>query len=102
MREVRRALLEADVNLQVVKAFVAEVEAKAQGAEVIAGVRPDQQFIEIVYNELVQVMGGDNEPLAEAKPAPTIILMAGLQGTGKQPQPRNWRSIFENRTVRLC
>ncbi|QZZ19596.1 signal recognition particle protein [Leptothermofonsia sichuanensis E412] len=83
VREVRRALLEADVNLQVVKNFVAEVEAKAQGAEVIAGVRPDQQFIEIVYNELVAVMGGENEPLAEADTKPTIILMAGLQGTGK-------------------
>jgi signal recognition particle subunit SRP54 len=83
VREVRRALLEADVNLQVVKTFVAEVETKAQGAEVVAGVRPDQQFIEIVYNELVAVMGGENEPLAEAETAPTIILMAGLQGTGK-------------------
>lgn len=83
VREVRRALLEADVNLQVVKTFVTEVEAKAQGAEVISGVRPDQQFIEIVYNELVTVMGGENEPLAQAEPAPTIILMAGLQGTGK-------------------
>jgi signal recognition particle subunit SRP54 len=83
VREVRRALLEADVNLQVVKNFVAEVETKAQGAEVIAGVRPDQQFIEIVYNELVEVMGGANEPLAEAETPPTIILMAGLQGTGK-------------------
>jgi signal recognition particle subunit SRP54 len=83
VREVRRALLEADVNLQVVKDFVAEVETRAQGAEVVAGVRPDQQFIEIVYNELVRVMGGDNEPLAEVEPAPTIILMAGLQGTGK-------------------
>lgn len=83
VREVRRALLEADANLQVVKAFVAEVEQKALGAEVIAGVRPDQQFIEIVYNELVTVMGGGNEPLAEAATAPTVILMAGLQGTGK-------------------
>ncbi len=83
VREVRRALLEADVNLQVVKEFVAGVETRAQGAEVVSGVRPDQQFIEIVYNELVQVMGGDNEPLAEVSPAPTIILMAGLQGTGK-------------------
>lgn len=83
VREVRRALLEADVNLQVVKNFVAEVETKAQGAEVVAGVRPDQQFIEIVYNELVAVMGGENEPLAEASTSPTIILMAGLQGTGK-------------------
>jgi len=53
---VRRALLEADVNLQVVKDFIADVEAKAQGAEVISGVRPDQQFIKIVYDELVRVM----------------------------------------------
>ncbi len=83
VREVRRALLEADVNLQVVKDFVAQVEASAQGAEVIVGVRPDQQFIEIVYKELVEVMGGANAPLAEVDPAPTIILMAGLQGTGK-------------------
>lgn len=83
VREVRRALLEADVNLQVVKNFVAEVEAKAQGAAVIAGVRPDQQFIEIVYNELLQVMGETNIPLAEVESAPTIVLMAGLQGTGK-------------------
>lgn len=83
VREVRRALLEADVNLQVVKDFVVEVEQTALGAEVISGVRPDQQFVEIVYNQLVQVMGGDNAPLAQADTAPTIILMAGLQGTGK-------------------
>ncbi len=83
LREVRRALLEADVNLQVVKEFINEVETKAQGAEVIAGVRPDQQFIKIVYDELVQVMGETNEPLAQAQEKPTIVLMAGLQGTGK-------------------
>ncbi|MBD2252563.1 signal recognition particle protein [Nostoc parmelioides] len=83
LREVRRALLEADVNLQVVKDFISEVEAKAQGAEVISGVRPDQQFIKIVYDELVQVMGEENVPLAEVEQKPTIVLMAGLQGTGK-------------------
>ncbi|WP_341526306.1 signal recognition particle protein [Nostoc sp. UHCC 0302] len=83
LREVRRALLEADVNLQVVKDFISEVETKAQGAEVVSGVRPDQQFIKIVYDELVQVMGEENVPLAEAKEQPTIVLMAGLQGTGK-------------------
>ncbi|MDX2230665.1 MAG: signal recognition particle protein [Leptolyngbyaceae cyanobacterium bins.349] len=83
VREVRRALLEADVNLQVVKDFVVGVETTAQGAEVVKGVRPDQQFVEIVYNELVQVMGETNAPLAEVEPAPTIVLMAGLQGTGK-------------------
>ena len=83
LREVRRALLEADVNLQVVKDFIAEVAVKAQGAEVISGVRPDQQFIKIVYDELVRVMGETNSPLAIADNAPTIVLMAGLQGTGK-------------------
>jgi signal recognition particle subunit SRP54 len=83
LREVRRALLEADVNLQVVKDFISEVEAKAQGAEVVTGVRPDQQFIKIVHDELVEVMGEENVPIAEAKEQPTIVLMAGLQGTGK-------------------
>ncbi|BAY36139.1 signal recognition particle protein [Nostoc sp. NIES-2111] len=83
LREVRRALLEADVNLQVVKDFISEVEAKAQGAEVVKGVRPDQQFIKIVYDELVQVMGEENVPLTETEEKPTIVLMAGLQGTGK-------------------
>jgi signal recognition particle subunit SRP54 len=83
LKEVRRALLSADVNLQVVKDFVAEIETKAQGAEVISGIRPDQQFIKIVYDELVQVMGETNVPVATADTAPTIILMAGLQGTGK-------------------
>ncbi|OSO94253.1 signal recognition particle protein [Cylindrospermopsis raciborskii CENA303] len=83
LREVRRALLEADVNLQVVKDFIVDVENKAQGAEVISGVRPDQQFIKIVYDELVQVMGEENVPLAQAQDKTTVVLMAGLQGTGK-------------------
>jgi signal recognition particle subunit SRP54 len=83
LREVRRALLEADVNFQVIKDFIAEVQEKAQGAEVVAGVRPDQQFIKIVYDELLVLMGETNVPLAEADTAPTIVLMAGLQGTGK-------------------
>jgi signal recognition particle subunit SRP54 len=83
LQEVRRALLEADVNLQVVKSFVAEVETKALGAEVISGVNPGQQFVKIVYDELVKVMGESNVPLAKADKPPTIILMAGLQGTGK-------------------
>lgn len=83
LREVRRALLEADVNLEVVKNFIAGVETKAQGAEVVSGVKPDQQFIKIVYDELLAVMGETNVPLAKADTAPTIVLMAGLQGTGK-------------------
>ena len=83
LREVRRALLEADVSLQVVKDFIADVEAKAQGAEVVAGVRPAQQFIKIVHDELVKIMGETNVPLAQADAPPTVVLMAGLQGTGK-------------------
>jgi signal recognition particle subunit SRP54 len=83
LREVRRALLEADVSLQVVKDFVAEVQTQALGAEVISGVNPREQFIKIVYDELAALMGETNEPLAEADTAPTIVLMAGLQGTGK-------------------
>jgi signal recognition particle subunit SRP54 len=83
LQEVRRALLEADVNLQVVKTFIAEVESKALGAEVISGVNPGQQFIKIVYDELVTTMGESNVPLAKADKPPTVILMAGLQGTGK-------------------
>lgn len=83
LKEVRRALLEADVNLQVVKSFVADVQAQALGAEVIAGVNPGQQFIKIVNDELVKLMGDTNAPLAHADTAPTVVLMAGLQGTGK-------------------
>lgn len=83
LREVRRALISADVNVQVVTNFVKEVEEAAQGGEVISGVRPEQQFIKIVYDELVKTMGQTNVPLAHADVAPTIILMAGLQGAGK-------------------
>ena len=83
LTEVRRALLAADVNLQVVKNFIAQVEEKALGAEVISGVNPGQQFIRIVYDELVLVMGESNSSLNQSDKAPTVILMAGLQGTGK-------------------
>ncbi|MEL6929400.1 MAG: signal recognition particle protein [Cyanobacteria bacterium J06600_6] len=83
LNEVRRALLAADVNLQVVKGFIADVEQKALGEGVISGVNPGQQFIKIVYDELVKVMGDSNVPLAQADKPPTVILMAGLQGTGK-------------------
>jgi signal recognition particle subunit SRP54 len=83
LKEVRRALLEADVNLQVVKEFVAQVKESALGAEVIKGVSPDQQFIKIVNDELVKLMGETNAPLANVRQKPTVVLMAGLQGTGK-------------------
>ncbi len=84
LREVRRALLEADVNLEVVKEFVAEVKEKAQGVEVIKGIKPEQKFVQVVHEELVRLMGDSNAPLAHRDGnGPTVVLMAGLQGTGK-------------------
>ncbi|MCP9931270.1 signal recognition particle protein [Cyanobium sp. AMD-g] len=83
LKEVRRALLEADVSLAVVKEFVEEVRRKAVGAEVVRGVSPDQKFIQLVHEQLVDTMGGANAPLARAADGPTVILMAGLQGAGK-------------------
>ncbi|MGB3135920.1 MAG: signal recognition particle protein [Nodosilinea sp.] len=83
LREVRRALLEADVNLQVIKDFIAQVKEDALGLEVVKGVSPDQQFIKVVNDELVRLMGDTNAPLADSPTKPTVVLMAGLQGTGK-------------------
>ncbi|MCX5947554.1 MAG: signal recognition particle receptor subunit alpha, partial [Cyanobacteria bacterium] len=85
LKQVRRALLEADVSLPVVRDFVEEVRRRAIGAEVVRGVSPDQKFIQLVHEQLVETMGGANAPLASGGKAgePTVILMAGLQGAGK-------------------
>lgn len=82
LREIRRALLEADVNLRVVKAFVASIRERAEGEKVIQGVDPAQQLIKIVNDELVKLLGGHNEPL-KLDGHPSIIMMLGLQGSGK-------------------
>lgn len=83
MRDIRRALLEADVSLPVVRRFIESVSEKAVGTDVIRGVRPDQQLVKVVSDELVQLMGGEVSDLVFAKSGPTIILLAGLQGVGK-------------------
>ncbi len=84
LKQVRRALLEADVSLPVVKDFVEEVRDKALGEEVVRGVNPDQKFIQVVHQQLVEVMGGENSPLVHSQDnQPTVVLMAGLQGAGK-------------------
>ena len=83
LREVRLALLEADVNYTVAKNFVAKIKEKALGENVISGVNPTQQFIKIVNDELVEVLGGTNVQIVKADKAPTIIMLAGLQGAGK-------------------
>ncbi|XP_047327426.1 signal recognition particle 54 kDa protein, chloroplastic-like [Impatiens glandulifera] len=83
MRDIRRALLEADVSLPVVRRFVQSVSDQAVGAGVVRGVKPDQQLVKTVHDELVKLMGGDVSELVFAKSSPTVILLAGLQGVGK-------------------
>ena len=83
MREVKLALLEADVNFKVVKEFVASVKEKSLGAEVMASLTPAQQVIKIVNQELTELMGGANSKLTYSPRGFTVLLMVGLQGTGK-------------------
>jgi signal recognition particle subunit SRP54 len=83
MREIRLALLEADVNLQVVKEFVARVRERAVGEEVTKSLTPGQQVVKIVHEELTATMGGGDSRLAYAPRGATVIVLAGLQGSGK-------------------
>jgi signal recognition particle subunit SRP54 len=82
-REIRIALLEADVALPVVRAFIASVKQRALGSEVSRALNPSQQFIKIVNDELIAVLGGETRRLRFAKQPPTVIMLAGLQGAGK-------------------
>jgi len=83
MREVRIALLEADVNISVVKDFVSKVSERAVGQEILKSLSPTQQVIKIVNEELIALMGSANSKLAVSDHPPTVIMMAGLQGAGK-------------------
>ena len=83
LREVRMALLEADVALPVIKDFINEVKTKALGTEVSTALNPGQEFIKIVFDELKSVMGEENSSLDLNSQPPSVILMAGLQGAGK-------------------
>ena len=82
LREVRRALLDADVSLKVVKLFMTSLREKALGEDVLKGVNPTQQFIKIVHDELVNILGNENKPL-NLDGHPSLIMMLGLQGSGK-------------------
>ena len=82
-REIRLALLEADVALPVVKDFVAAIKERARGAEVSGALNPAQQVVKIVDEELVNILGGETRRLRYAKSGPTVIMLAGLQGAGK-------------------
>ena len=83
MREIRVALLEADVNIKVAKDFIATVSEKAVGQDILKSLNPTQQVIKIVNEELIALMGGQNQKLEVSSKLPTVIMTCGLQGAGK-------------------
>src|SRR5438045_3829248 len=83
LREIRMALLEADVSYKVAKDFVESVRAKAEGREVWQGLNPHEQVVKIVYDELVELMGGTSSRLVFTKQIPNVVMIVGLQGSGK-------------------
>ena len=95
-REIRLALLEADVSLAVVRAFIARVKDRAKGAEVSGALNPAQQVVKIVNDELVGILGGETRKLAYAKTPPTVVMLAGLQGSGKTTLAGKLAKWFKN------
>lgn len=83
VREIRRALLDADVNYEVARQFTAGVKEQVMGSDVLTSVNPGQQFTKIVHDKLVETFGGERVDIAKAQNPPTVILIAGLQGSGK-------------------
>ena len=97
MREVRMALLEADVSYKVVKDFVASVTERVTGSDVLESLTPAQQVIKIVNEELTKMMGGTNAKIAFANSGPTVIMMVGLQGAGKTTNGAKLAGYLKNR-----
>ncbi len=83
LREVRRALLEADVNYKVARAFVGRVKDRAVGQDVLKSISPGQQVVKVVHEELIQLLGGEHVPLATSNTSPQVMMLIGLQGAGK-------------------
>ena len=100
MREVRLALLEADVNYKVVKDFVAAVTERAVGADVLESLTPAQQIIKIVNEELTKMMGGTNAKISFANSGPTVVMMVGLQGAGKTTNAAKLAGYLKSRMGR--
>jgi len=96
MRELRLALLEADVNFKVVKQFIDQVQAKAVGQQVMSALSPGEQVIKIVRDELVEILGKDTVRMKFASQPPTVVLMAGLQGSGKTTTSGKLAHWFKN------
>ncbi len=104
LREVRLALLEADVNYQVVKDFINDVQNKALEEDILKGLNPTAQIVKIVHEELVHLLGDEAVPLSYAEQAPTVIILCGLQGSGKTTTAGKlaWRIQKEGRKPLLC
>ncbi|HEY2716736.1 MAG TPA: signal recognition particle protein [Solirubrobacterales bacterium] len=104
MREIRLALLEADVNFKVVKSFTRTLKERCLGADVLQSLDPGQQVVKIVNEELAELMGGTGEELAMATSGPTVILMSGLQGSGKTTACAKLAQYFrkQNKDVALA
>ncbi len=96
LRELRLALLEADVNFKVVKQFIDQVQAKAVGQQVLSALSPGEQVIKIVRDELVEILGKDTARVKFASQPPTVVLMAGLQGSGKTTTSGKLAHWFKN------
>ncbi|MEK5039576.1 signal recognition particle protein [Sporosarcina sp. FSL K6-3457] len=97
MREVRFALIEADVNLKVVKSFVKTVSERAVGQDVMKSLTPGQQVVKIVKDELTNLMGGEQNPIQFARKSPTVIMMVGLQGAGKTTTTGKLATVLRKR-----
>jgi signal recognition particle subunit SRP54 len=100
LREVRLALLEADVSFKVVKDFIARIKERAIGQEVLSSLTPGQQVVKIVYEELTELMGGQESPLKVASQPPTIIVLVGLQGAGKTSTAGKLGSLLKKQNHR--
>ena len=96
LREIRVALLESDVNFKVVKSFIADVKEKALGQDVYNKVNPSQMIVKIVHDEIQELLGEEQEGIAFEKPL-TIIMMVGLQGTGKTTTAGKLGYFFQNK-----
>jgi len=101
-REIRRVLLEADVNFTVTRSFVERVKEKAQGTKVLKSIKPGEQFIKIIRDELVELMGAETAPINFSAKPPTVILLAGLQGSGKTTTAAKIAHFLKNQGKRPC
>lgn len=97
LKEIRVALLEADVNYKVVKEFVNDVKEKSLGQEVFKALSPSQMVVKIVHDELVELLGSDQSEIRYAKGKPTIIMLCGLQGAGKTTTAGKLALLMKNK-----